>query len=703
MATFLFAIYSFSQETLYLETFTGQELKGAEGAIPNVDLSGVTWDIDFSTATLSSDYRFRVVANKGLPLFEARNVGSSTWLSPPVDISDHTDIAFSLGVSQRNLTLEITDTVTTQYRIDGGTWTNASTNGALSGNNTVQVSQAGLSGSTIEIRVIFVNDDNDDRQRIDNIEVTGLPIPVTYVFDNGWLPSNPIGVSSLIDDIIVVEGTVNFNANTNCNNLIVNPEGNVTVDSGITLTVDNEMVFESSSTRYASLISDGTITGTALYKRHINGASGTGALSGSNDLVSAPLTGQTFLDFRTDNTNIASGIIGGTFTYLFGPFSTGTGAYKNYTAADNGSTLDAGIGYRTGSTDNSTYTFTGTIETGNVPVLIGPGRASSWNLIGNPYTSYLKVQDFLNNMLTSGLINENAVGLYGYDGDVTDGWVIYNLATTTASTVIAPGQGFFVNAEGTGNVQFTPNMRTTGTDDDFIPLRASNSLVYLKLNMSNTTKEAVTDFYFNANASLALDPGYDASVWNNTPSNFSIYSHLVDGNLGKAMSLQALHSDDLLNVTIPLGVKANTSSDIVFTISESTLPETINVYLEDTVNNSTTLLNNENYVLSPNAAINGTGRFYLRLVDAQLNISELELESLNIFANQSEKSIVVEGLLQHQTSLEIYDVQGRIVVNSNLKLNTSKQSIDVSQLTSGVYIVKTQSNSISKAKKVMLE
>ncbi len=157
----------------------------------------------------------------------------------------------------------------------------------------------------------------------------------------------------------------------------------------------------------------------------------------------------------------------------------------------------------------------------------------------------------------------------------------------------------------------------------------------------------------------------------------------------------------MLNVTIPLGVNANNSSDIVFTISESTIPDTINVYLEDTVENTSTLLTDEDYVLTQNSAISGTGRFYLRFVSKQLNISEIELETLHVFADHNQKSIVIAGLVQEQTSFQLFDIQGRLVLNTTLQQETNKQNINVSHLTSGVYVVKLQSKASNKTLKVI--
>ena len=53
--------------------------------------------------------------------------------------------------------------------------------------------------------------------------------------------------------------------------------------------------------------------------------------------------------------------------------------------------------------------------------------------------------------------------MYGYDGSALNGWTVYNLANTTPSTVMAPGQGFFVSADAanvlhlTYDLEFTPS------------------------------------------------------------------------------------------------------------------------------------------------------------------------------------------------------------------------------------------------------
>ena len=556
-----------------------------------------------------------------------------------------------------------------------------------------------VDGNTVAVAAFLNDDAGTDSGSVYFFEKE--IIPVIYTYSNGWLPSDPNGIATINDDIVIASGDTNINANTTSNSVTVNPGASLIIETGATLTTTNGMTLESNSTSYSSLILDGTVAGTMTYERHVN-INGSG-ITGSNDLVSAPLTGQAFNDLAAANPNI----LNNGSLYLFGPFEKTTGQYVNWASTET-ATLDAGVGYRTGTTDNDIVTFTGTAENGTVINDIensGPIR-QEWNLVGNPYPSYLNVQDFLNHdvggVFNFQLFDTPTAAIYGYDGSAQNGWTIYNLANTTASTLIAPGQGFFVSADaintGLYDLEFTPAMRSTGTSDDFIQGRNAE-LVYLKLNLSAGSENSRTEFYFNINATQGLDVGYDAEVFQDT----NLYSHLLQDNEGKAMALQALNPSDLSEVFIPLGVNANQGEQITFSISDSTLPESVSVYLDDVLANTTTLLNSGDYVITPTTNLSGTGRFFLRTSEDALSTIENSLETLNIYALNTSKEIVVSGLLKEQTNLVLYDIQGRLVFVSELDTTSLDNRIDASSLSEGVYIVSVDGNSQKKTQKIVLK
>lgn len=524
-------------------------------------------------------------------------------------------------------------------------------------------------------------------------------------------------------DVTVENGaTLEIDGTITLKSLTVNTGGQVSITAGNALTVSNAIVnngtitLESTSTSYSSLIPEGTITGTVNYARHVNGNSTLGDTNaiGDNDLISAPVSGQTFFDFATANPNLLENP-GDATEKAFAIFDKTTGTYENYfTTTNAGTTLDAGVGYRAATNNTSTLTFTGTVNTGTVSYNIvnsGPMQAD-WNLIGNPYPSYLLVEAFLQHEVDTGVENKDlfqpdTAAIYGYDGDVngSTGYTIYNLATADPTTVIAPGQGFLVSADPADvaayDVEFTTAMRTTGTDDDFIVGRGG-SLINLELQLTTATDGAVTDFYFNANASLGLDPGYDAAIFGGIAPPFSIYSLLVEDNDGTPFIIQALGDMDFGDTTVALGVNANQGEQLTFSVSTNTLPSTVEVYLDDTVASTSTLLSSGDYVLTPATELIGTGRFYLRFSDSSLSTVENSFDDLTIYTNQAQRSIVISGQLVEHTIANIYDIQGRLVRSQQLDTTTTLQTIAASELGTGVYIVELSNDRTSKTEKIIL-
>jgi hypothetical protein len=529
---------------------------------------------------------------------------------------------------------------------------------------------------------------------------------VTYTYTDAiWSPEDPTGIANATDDIIVASGDLTLSSDLNVNTVTVNPGASLTIDLDVTLTVNNGLTLESNSTSYSSLIRNGSVVGPLSYERHIN-INGSGS-TGSNDLVSAPFTGQPFNEFAAANPNILSNTEGTLF--LFGPFDKNMGAYVTYANTET-ATLNPGVGYRAASDNNGSFTFTGTDNNTEVAIDIrnsGPNN-EEWNLVGNPYPAYLNVQQFLLNdvggVANFQLFDAPTAAIYGYDGSALNGWTIYNLATTNASTVITPGQGFFVSANAAStdlyDLMFTPEMRSAGTTDDFIVGRNSE-LTFLKLKLNSTTNTYSTDFYFNSNASSGFDLGYDAANFGTIP-DFAIYSQLVENNIGDAIALQTLNASDVLDITIPLGVNAIQGEQITFSIADSTLPTSINVYLIDVVANTSTLLNNSDYIFTPTTALSGTGRFFLRTSENALSITNNSLDTLTVFALHTSNEIVVRGSLEINTVLNLYDIQGRTVITTELDTTSFENRIDVTALGSGVYIIHLDNKTHQKTQKIVI-
>jgi chitodextrinase len=526
--------------------------------------------------------------------------------------------------------------------------------------------------------------------------------------NNAWTPYAPSPITG-VDNALVLDGTYNLTGDIQLNNIRVNEGANMVIKKAQSLTLNGDLiskdnvVLESDSNEYASLIVANFVVGNVQYKRFVN----TTASSGGNDLIAPPVFGEAFDDFRTANPNILSNSTNTVF--LFGPFDKVTDTYLLYSNTET-APMYAGTGYRSASTDASTFTFTGLVNTRNVSVPIvndGPNNPE-WNLVGNPYPSYIKLSDFL--AANSDQFGAQSAGIYGYDGDASNGWTIWNQAYSdmNSNAIIAPGQGFLVaSATNNGQINFTPTMRSTGSDDDFIAGRqeTNSNIVHLQLELNNATEgNYKTDFYFTDNATNGLDFNYDASIFGDqAPSSFALYSHLLEENSSIDMAIQSLGFDALTNAVIPLGIHNNQGQQFSISISESTIPENVEVYLEDTQTNTFTLLNNSDYTNTLTQDLNSIGRYFLRFNEETLSTDFNEGNNLDIYTTSQSKTVVVKGLLFEDTNLTIYDIQGRVVKTMTLDGSQTVNRIDVSSVSKGIYIVSLKNGMQERIEKVVVK
>ncbi|MFD2914033.1 T9SS type A sorting domain-containing protein [Psychroserpens luteus] len=529
------------------------------------------------------------------------------------------------------------------------------------------------------------NADNKLQNSSDEEELSRGTLSVSYTYNGTWSPSSPIGVATSIDTITLESGTVSITADTVCDNFIVNAGAGVIIDAGVTLTTA-VIDLNSTSQEFSSLISNGTIVGIVNYHRYTSQI-------GTNDLISSPLSNQNFGSFATANDGVlaASGAV-----RAFAPYNTFAGAYQNYnTVAHDVTPIEAGIGYRAATVLGGTLTFTGDVRSDDVlDVPISDAVAGgAWNLIGNPYTAYIDFEDFF--MLNKAqLADDSFQAIYGYNGNPSDEWTCLNQATIDApagTKAIAPGQAFFVKAKaGGGLIDFTTSMRCVETSDDFIAGRTTTTSPhygYVKLGLNSVSSNFSTDFYFNTNTTQGFDSGYDSALYSQNPPAFSIYSNLIENNTGIPLGIQASNPDNLNTVAVPLGVNANQGEEVTISIIASDMLDTVDVYLQDKANNTFTLLTNSDYVFTPSTNLSGIGRFFLRFSAETLNTTESVLETLDIYSNNNEDTIVVSGQLQSDTKAKLFDINGRMVLTNSLSANNTKNTIDVSHLSAGIYVV----------------
>jgi len=569
--------------------------------------------------------------------------------------------------------------------------------------NTVQFGNTGT--GVITVNGTMQGTGNVEKNGTNNLIVTGSH---TYSGSTTINAGKMILQGDVANSVFTVRNgaTLEIDNSVTVSGITVEGGGALIVNSGNTLTTTTGIILTSESTRYPSLILDGTISSSLRYDRHVNDND---AVNG-NDLISAPLTGQAFNVFIDNNTNILANPSG--TDVLFGPFDNDD-AINPFVLWDeeNTTTLTAGIGYRTGldpTAISDLVSFEGTANSSDVLVAIDQGTASILNLVGNPFPSYLDAQAFLTE--NAGVLESTAQVIYGYndstDGTSSDDYTI--ISTLENNTLnIAPGQAFFVasNSAG-GDIEFTtssPDMRITSDQDDFIAGRnATSTITNVNISLTNASDDFITKVFFTPSSGLGLDPGYDASLIGGVAPEFALFSHLVQDNMNVPFATQALGENDYNNTTVALGVNANLGEQLTFSIADNTLPASIEIYLDDTENSTSTLLNSGDYVLTPVTSLSGTGRFYLRFSNNALTTTEQRLDHVTVYTNQSTKTINISGQLDAGTIAMVYDVQGREIITQKLSSESILQRINSDDLSTGVYIVKLYTKTKSKSVKLVI-
>ena len=480
--------------------------------------------------------------------------------------------------------------------------------------------------------------------------------------------------------------------------LLINQNKSLTVSGSVTNS--GTLIMNSSSNQFSTLTAGSSSGTTYTYNRFV-------ASTSTFDLVSAPFTGQTFSNLLSNNSGVIYDNPSDATQYVYGPFNNDSGAYMQYDSdTDGNQTMDAGLGFRTGTDSGATLAFTGTFETSNVtePITLGTDATyGRWNLIGNPFPSYLDLNHFFTDNtgnLESGATN----GVYAYDGDDSDGsvWTIYN-GNNSSGQYIAPGQAFFVAASGSANVSFDTDMQSTAGTDDFLPgerrpnddsfaqnASSSNSKISLALSFDDS-KYAATDIYLNTKASSGLDVGYDAGTFANQAGSLGLYSFLADGSHPDTkLAIQAVSNNITDPVVIPLGVNAQSGIDYTIKLKERPQQEGVFIYLKDKLDNSMTLLTDQDYSFNTSTDLQGDGRFEVHLSAFALSTFDISKVPYSMIGLSGK--VQVTGELSKGDVITILDLRGRTLAKQTVNSPTQSATVQLNGVSKGVYIGKVENN-----------
>ena len=324
---------------------------------------------------------------------------------------------------------------------------------------------------------------------------------------------------------------------------------------------------------------------------------------------------------------------------------------------------------------NMPVTFTDDIE--------WSGR-QGYNLIGNPYQSYLDFDAFVtgNSALMSNSAFQNTYSIYVPEQDA---WIQYKKGSSeganTADRFINMHQGFFIQVLAGGNATFTNDMRFhTAGNHGFRGEQYNYPLVNFTLTDSNGDKDIAV-----------LEVG--------RPENDGAKKIFVSTSNGR-LYLRHDNEDfailfrDLTSGKQPLYFDAK--EDGTFTLSWNTANANFSslILVDNITGVSTDMLANDSYTFYGSTDDYNSrfkvifGNFYENEDD-----DDSDIESFAFFDGS-------EWIVKGQGTLTVTDMMGRIVYCTTL--NNQQNSVNLNGLSQGVYLMRIANNNNAMVQKIVV-
>ena len=372
----------------------------------------------------------------------------------------------------------------------------------------------------------------------------------------------------------------------------------------------------------------------------------------------------------------------------------------------NSGSFNDGKGYITqlaNPASDQQLTFTGTVNNGSVSIPITT-NTTAFNLVGNPYTASIAINskaDATNNVLTvnSAVLDEQTAWFWnGNSSDgATPGYVTINQNPSQDPKISMPTQAFFVkSAAGGGNLSFTTAMQTSSQGS----FNRQTEFSKIDLSMSADGQTSATEIVYFEGATTGWDNGYDST--NFSSAAFQLFTDHVDNAWNDNLSIQSLPPNNYDNMVVPVGVNASAGQSIAISIGTTNWPEGVNVYLEDTDDNSFTLLDaNTAFTTLLDSDENGIGRFYIHTTSNSLGDGDLTLTDVVIYT-PSKDILRILGLSSGPANVQMFDLMGKQVLNTSFN-GQSVNDVKLPNLNTGVYLVTLVSDEGTVNKKLMIQ
>ena len=256
------------------------------------------------------------------------------------------------------------------------------------------------------------------------------------------------------------------------------------------------------------------------------------------------------------------------------------------------------------------------------------------------------------------------------------------------------------------NLSSTPDIISENESLTSAPILTTYTL-FIKLYNGNI-EAAETKFYFQDGLTLGLDPGYDAGAFD---QDIALSSRLVEDNQGTNFTINAMGLESAYNQSVPLIVNQFVGQTFRINISQNTLPDNVNVYIEDILENTYTPIIGKDFELTTDVNLNEEGRFRIHFTTEILGTEVLntnnvfDTDTVSVFKANNQDFITITGIAAsaNTTTASLYNMLGKSVRTKTLHNEAQTQSISTQGLAKGVYVVQLKAGNAMFSKKVLLQ
>ena len=228
------------------------------------------------------------------------------------------------------------------------------------------------------------------------------------------------------------------------------------------------------------------------------------------------------------------------------------------------------------------------------------------------------------------------------------------------------------------NLGSTPDIISENESLTSAPILTTYTL-FIKLYNGNI-EAAETKFYFQNGLTLGLDPGYDAGAFD---QDIALSSRLVEDNQGTNFTINAMGLESAYNQSVPLIVNQFVGQTFRINISQNTLPDNVNVYIEDILENTYTPIIGKDFELTTDVNLNEEGRFRIHFTTEILGAEVLntnnvfDTDTVSVFKANNQDFITITGITAtaNKTTASLYNMLGKSVRTKTLNNPTQTQSI----------------------------